>query len=77
MIFEGNPKEKNDYPCVIFTSLSDDSTPVEFIVQPSPGKKGTTQFYKFPISGMFYNYFTSIRFMAYIILHYRSMKMVN
>lgn len=62
MIFEGNPKEKNDYPCVIYTSLSDDSTPVEFIVQPSPGKKGTTQFYKFPISGMFYNYFTSIGF---------------
>ena len=60
MIYSGNPKDTNDYPCMIYSYLNDDSIPVDLIIQPHPGNKGATQFYKFLISGIFYTYFTSI-----------------
>ena len=60
MIYSGNPKEVNDYPCMIYSYLNDDSLPEKLIGHPQPGNKGNTQFYKFLISGMFYIFFTSI-----------------
>ena len=60
MIYSGDPMKANDYPCMMFTYLNDDSLPVDIIGQPHPGKKGAARFYNFLISGMFYIYFTSI-----------------
>jgi len=60
MIYSGDPKKVNDYPCMMYTYLNDDLLPEQIIAPPRPGNKGTTQFYKFLISGIFYIYFTSI-----------------